>query len=266
MKRNQTSWRNHFELFLLGATALVSAGVSLLDFLGLLDALPWLTNRIPTLTLLATGLVAGYLVLERRNFLEETQNENIVRITQLEAAISASTSTVINSLNGLELRSFRTNRDAINYVNGRLPQAKCQVDDLSWSPAFGFDDQLEDTVALMNEYAEKIKNAATKIPYREVFVFNKPSRVEKLRRRIEENSPGYSCAYYSDKQVPTLQFMIIDDEEVVILSDQYKSKLAIKHPDLVKLFKEYYDEVWKNATPIKIGNKINKKALKSILA
>jgi hypothetical protein len=265
MNNPQPNWRNRFELFLLGATAVISAGVSLLDFLGLLDELPWLADRIPTLTLLATGLVAGYLVLERRNYLEDKQNETIARITQLESAVLDSTTTVINSLSGLEMRAFKTSQDAANHVNRRLLQARYQVDDLSWSPALNFGYQLENAVTLDDTYAERVKNITTKIPYREVFVFNRPGRIEKLKRRIEENSPGYSCSYYSETNIPPLQFMIIDNEEVIILSDQFLTKLAIKHPDLVKLFKEYYDEIWKNATPIKIGTKVNEEKLRIIL-
>ena len=261
----QPTWRNRFELILLGATAVVSAGVSLLDFLGVLDELPWLADRVPTLTLLATGLVAGYLVLERRNQLEKMENKTAQRLTQLESAISEATTTVIDSLNGLELRKFDTNADAVNYVNKRLLQARHQIDDLSWSPALNFGHQLDQIVALDNTYAERVKNIATKIPYREIFIFNRPGRAEKLKRRVEENAPGYSCAYYSETQIPPLQFMVIDKEEVIILSDQFPTRLAIRHPYLVKLFEEYYEEIWKCAVPIKIGKDVDKKVLDNIL-
>lgn len=266
MDNSQSTWRNHFDMILLGATALASFGISLLDFLGLLDELPWLADRIPTLTLLATGLVAGYLVLERRNQLDKMENETTERLTQLEAAISEATTTVIDSLDGLELRKFDTNADAVNYVNKRLLQARHQIDDLSWSPALNFGHQLDQIVALDNTYAERVKNIATKIPYREIFIFNRPGRIDKLKRRVEENAPGYSCAYFSETQIPPLQFMVIDKDEVIILSDQFPSRLAVRHPYLVKLFEEYYEEIWKNAVPIKVGKNIDKKELDNILS
>lgn len=44
----------------------LSVGISLLDLLGLLDNIPWLAGRIPTLTLLFVGLLVGYFLLERK--------------------------------------------------------------------------------------------------------------------------------------------------------------------------------------------------------
>ena len=76
---------------------------------------------------------------------------------------------------------------------------------------------------------------AQKIPYREVFIFNRPGRLEKLKRRLAENRPGYSCAYYEEAKVPIVQFMLIDKEEVVVLSDQFESKFVVRHPQFVKL-------------------------------
>jgi hypothetical protein len=59
--------------------------------------------------------------------------------------------------------------------------------------------------------------------------------------------------------------MIIDGEEVFILSDQLQSKLAIRHPHIVRLFSEYYETIWKSATPIKIGAMIEEQVVEWIL-
>jgi hypothetical protein len=264
-KSEKSKWLNNFDVLLIGATAILSGTISLLDFLGFLDGIPWLAHRIPTLTLLATGLIAGYLVLERRNQLEDMQADTDQRLEELSQLLSQSTVTIIDSLEGVELRKFETGNDMLSYVNKRLLQARQRIDDLSWSPALGLEHSLEATQEIEAQYAERIGRVSQRIPYREVFCFNRPGRVSKLEKRLEQDAPGYSCAYYEETEVPLLQFMIIDDEEVFILSDQLQSKLAIRHPYVVSMFSEYYEAIWNNATPIKVGTMIEKDVVERIL-
>ena len=89
--------------------------------------------------LLAIGLVAGYLVLERRNQLERMHRESREGIDELALALAQSTETVIQSLKGVELRRFETGNDLMGYVNKRLLQARYQIDDLTWSSVLGLD-------------------------------------------------------------------------------------------------------------------------------
>lgn len=259
-------WRNRFEIVMLGATAILSALVALLDFLGFLDRTDWLTARIPTLTLLSVGLVAGYLVLERRNQLENMQKDSQQRLAELSQAITQSTTTIIESLNGIEFKRFESANDVIGYVSKRLLQAKRQVDDLSWNSTIGLSHGLSTTYETDAEYAGRVAKVAERIPYREVFIFNRPGRIEKLKTRIEENRPGYSCAYYADTSIPLLQFMVIDNEEVIVLTDMLKSKFAVKHPYIVGLFAEYYEEIWRKATPIKIGTTIRQDVVERLFS
>jgi len=259
-------WRNHFDILLLGAVAVLCALVSLLDFLGLLDGISWLANRIPTLTLLAIGLVASYLVLERRTQLESMQDDSRQRLDELSQAITQSTTTIIDSLNGVEFRRLGTGGEAVAYVNKRLSQAKRRVDDLSWSSALGLDHGLSSSQEASTRYAENVAKIADRIPYREVFMFSRPGRIEKLRARIAENRAGYSCAYYEETPVPLLQFIVIDDEEVIVLTDMLKTKFAIKQPSVVRLFSEYYEEVWRKAMPIKTGTAVNREVLTKLLS
>ena len=147
-------WLNRFEILLLGATAIISGFVAVLDFLGLLDGIPWLAGRVPTLTLLVSGSVATYLVLERRNQLESMQKESSQQIDRLERALIESTTTIIESLQGVEFRKFGNGNELMQYVNRRLRQAQHQVDDLSWSPAVGMGFSLPFAQELTSEYTE----------------------------------------------------------------------------------------------------------------
>lgn len=265
MNNDSPKWLNSFEIILLSITVLLSGLVSILDFLGVLDGVSWLAGRIPTLTLLVIGLMAGYLIIERKSHLEKMNRDLGNSIENLSHELRKSTESTIASLNGVEIKLFDSGTELLQYVNQRLKQAQNQIDDLSWSPIIGLKSDLNTSRKAYQEYEEHITKASSKIAYREVMVFNHPARIENLQRRIAENAPGYSCSYYETPIVPLLQFMIIDRQEVIVLSDQFQTKFALRHPHIVKLFQEYYEEIWKNSTPIKIKTEIKSDVVSKIL-
>jgi hypothetical protein len=65
--------KDKVEYAVLSLTAVLSVLISLLDWLGLLESTPFLASKIPNITLLALGLVTGYLVLERRSKLDRIE-------------------------------------------------------------------------------------------------------------------------------------------------------------------------------------------------
>jgi hypothetical protein len=238
------------EILLLILTVLISSLVSLLDLFGLLDGIPWLSERIPTM--LTLGLLAGYILLERRTELQEISQ----KIHSLSENTQTSAQHIIQSLNGVEVQSFQDMQSCLQYVNRKLRTAKLQVDDLSWTPLHSWRGDLQPVVAENLQYEERVKSIAGKIPYREVFIFNKPHRENQLFQRLKENVPGYSCAYYPDiVSAPLLQFMIVDQEEVIVLTGSY-SYISFNHPTLVQLFVEYYEDIWRSAVKLKYGKNI----------
>ncbi|MFZ5903103.1 MAG: hypothetical protein ACOYZ8_06105 [Chloroflexota bacterium] len=265
MNNDSPKWLNSFEIILLSITVILSGLVSILDFLGVLDSVSWLAGRIPTLTLLVIGLMAGYLIIERKSHLEKMNRDLGNSIENLSHELRKSTESTIASLNGVEIKLFDSGTELLQYVNQRLKQAQNQIDDLSWSPIIGLKSDLNTSRKAYQEYEEHITKASSKIAYREVMVFNHPARIENLQRRIAENAPGYSCSYYETPIVPLLQFMIIDRQEVIVLSDQFQTKFALRHPHIVKLFQEYYEEIWRNSIPIKIKTEIKSDVVSKIL-
>ena len=44
-------------------------------------------------------------------------------------------------------------------------------------------------------------------------------QIKKLEQRLKENKSGYSCKYFKDdSDIPRLQFVIIDDDEVLFFA------------------------------------------------
>jgi hypothetical protein len=64
----KTQWLSAFEIALMSATGVTVATVNILDFSGALEHVPWLADRIPSITLLLVGFVSLYLILERRSY------------------------------------------------------------------------------------------------------------------------------------------------------------------------------------------------------
>ena len=166
-------------------------------------------KKVPTLTFLVVGLIAGYLIIERRQQLEPMQEEFMTGISELERTITEKTSLIINSLKGVELRNYNDGHDLISYLNERLMQASVQVDDLTWSlEGQSLDRGLDKAQIPAKEHVQRIVDVAHKIPYREVYVFNARTKKEKFQNLLAEKLPGYSCAYYENEaNVPVLTFV-----------------------------------------------------------
>lgn len=174
------------------------------------------------------------------------------RLKRIRQTIADLPNQIIDALGGVEWREFADTRAFLEYVNGRLkdPTTK-SVCDLSWSSLITFDDRDPHVRQAAIDYWDVAGQLAYKQVYKEVFMFNRRGRQDKLRRRIrEEQADLYFCGYYPETTVPLLQFMIVNDEEVIFFNGRYPS-LAIKHPRLVDLFRQYYDDIWAGSTKLR---------------
>lgn len=268
MKKRITlaNWINFLEIVILGGVVLISAFVSIADFTGLLDRNYWLIQRKETLILLLVALVATYLILERRRHLERLSVDNKKGFENLTGIIEKNTSTVIESLAGVEFKTFANNTELMNYIVKQLRNAKESVDDLTWSCSLSLRQHLPVQKKVEEAYQSRIREISKRLQYREVFIFDRKSRIEKLKRRLGENTEGYSCAYYKSSEIPPIQYMIIDKQEVVFASAVFPIKCAIGHPRLVAVLSAYFEEVWRRAIPLKLGKQVFEDEVNSVLS
>jgi hypothetical protein len=77
------TWLRRFETIFLLMTGIIVVAISILDFIGVLDDLPWLAKRVPTLTILLISSIASYLILERRNHLDVMQQQSSSTLNKL---------------------------------------------------------------------------------------------------------------------------------------------------------------------------------------
>jgi hypothetical protein len=246
---HSANWLKRIDLLLLGAIAILSIIISILDFFDVLGKIPWLNLDVSTMGLLLLGTTALFLVVDRRNFMEE----NFHRLHEKMDKMLNSPEEIVRSLNGVRIQTFDTPFDLLEYATRRVGEAKKWIDDTSWGNELGYEAQLPQNKTISIEHRDQIAQFAQTNTYREIFIFDQPFQKDVLKRRLENKEiSGYSCAYYENpSNVLLLKFMIIDNEEVILLADNFKGNMAIKHPEIVSMFKSYYQILWDRATVIK---------------
>ncbi len=252
------------EKLAMGATAVLSVAISLLDLLGVLDAIPWLAGRTSALTLLVVGFLAGYLVLERRS-----------KLDKIERLVTEGIERTIVSLKGVEVRSFTDPQEVYEYVHKRMWQAQKSIDDLTWGRSIT-GSRTPSQEEAHKKYFEAITKICSRknIRYREVMTFPSIRRLERAETLIAQNLYGYHLRYYDipHQQMPPLMlFMVIDSAEVIVafyrspyLPPEGELHFAVKHPDIVSLFQDYYDAIWHGAKVIKDADRVEHGVLREI--
>lgn len=232
------------DLIILVLIALIAAILSILDFFNLVEV-PSLSY--PLFTLFLVSMIGLHLIV--RHFADEDfQSQATTLLSQLAAHLGSA-----------EYRQFVDSSEMETYLGKRLLEAKRSVCDLTWKAKIseGF---AATGRQLSHEYMDRcIAEASGRITYREIFVFNDDRRIAKLERRLAENRGGYSCRYFrADSPIPRLQFVILDDEEVLFFASSADSPLtAVRSPDLGRIMKSYFETTWGAATPIKSGPSVH---------
>lgn len=228
------------EEIVASVVAVASIAVSISHLAGALERVPFLEENIPTFTLLMTGLMGSYLILERRTKLEE-----------LDSLVRQKGDDVIRAVSGVAIRRFQSSREVYAYVSERIQSAVSSVDDLTWGPVE--DEQLPTVIEARDVYIRDIRRAAKRgLRYREVMSFPPGDRVKRARAMLEERLPSYSLRYYlATQEIPLLDFVVFDRKEVVIcfyrsgiLPGDREVRLMTTQPDLVELFQDYFDTIW----------------------
>ena len=242
-------------------TAYLSILISILDWSGLLENVRFLSNKIPTMTLLVLGLTT--IVLIKRE----------TKLDKIEKIVEFSMTKVINSLNGVQVKTFADSTEFLDYVTNRINETDKTIDDVSWGS--GMPKLTSSEEKSFVRYTQAISNICRKGKrYREVMSFNSHTHIVRAEELFAKNLPCYNLKYYSfDRSTtpPLIQFLVIDSEEVIfafyrwpILDAENEVRLSIKHPDIVRLFQDYFETIWQGAKPLKLGGDVQVNILKEL--
>src|SRR5258706_13934204 len=112
-----------FAFGLAGASVLIS----LLDFAGLLQTIPFLNGHISALSLRVIGSAVGYLALERRSKLDKIEEVVIRGFEKTEDAVTKGFEQTLSSLSGGRVKIFEDMRDMWEYNARRIKEAQRSV-------------------------------------------------------------------------------------------------------------------------------------------
>lgn len=258
----------------------ISIIISLLDLIGVWSGIPFLAGRLPTITLLVLGIVAGYLALERRSKLD--------KIDEIERQVKQG---FINTQDALQeaLISLRSHqgqarvtilkdvKEVYEYYARRITEAQQRIDDLTWG-SMKTPERTPAVAQAVQKYLTSIVTASSRenMEYREVMTFPKDGvRFKRAEEMLARNIYGYNLKYYDIDHVntpPLMQFLVVDGEEVVIAHYRGiynrgggETYLAIRHKVIVELFQDYFNAIWEGGQAIKeAGNPIHSAVLQKI--
>lgn len=237
------------QIFAFGLAA-ASIIISLLDFAGLLQGIPFLAGHTSALSLLVLGSAVGYLALERRN-----------KLDRIEEEIRQGFERTLTSMSGGRIKLLEDLKDMQEYIARRTREAHRSVDDLSWGDHLSKPKIPE---AAHEQYlsAKSAITMGTSVDYREVMTFPSPARLANAESMAGQEHFGYQLRYYDiDHRLlpPLLQFLVIDSEEVIFayhrgryVSPEPEIHLATRQKEIVQLFQDYFEAIWERAKVIKV--------------
>lgn len=191
----------------------------------------------------------------------------------LSLKIDTATKKIIDSLKGVEINLFEKIDEVDLYIAHRIQVAKKSVYDLNWQDHLDKNPNPRNPVDreyTENEIDKNIKefcSEPTAKVYREIFTFSNNRNVQKMDVHITYGDK-YSCSYYdniTNPKFPKLQFVIIDDEEVIFVSSAYRPNFcAIRDKRIVSIFNNYFEQAWELSEIIKDGRNINQETINNI--
>lgn len=238
-------------LVVLAVITVIAVTISVGDFFKLI---PDNSKNYPLITLLLLASVGLHLVTTNLKT-EEFETGALELLNNLEQGRGT-----------VSVKVFDDSSEIENYLGKRILEATKSVCDLSWKQQIsaGFSASGRQ---LAHTYMDNcIAMTSGRIPYREIFVFNDPRRIDKLNRRLDENKDGYSCRHFRDGEIPRMQFVIVDDTEVFFFASAADSILcSVKNAEIARVFRSYYDAAWAKAKPLKDGPTVHHSEVQKVL-
>lgn len=282
---------NFYIMIVLGVLAFV---YTIGDTIKIFENIEWLQNRYEEFILLLLSNIVIHLISDHYGKIEEIKKsckeveenlvpgleekinyntnevrENLINIFQQELKLlyykdENLLHSVVDNIEKVRLTLFQDDLEMKKYLIRLLRKCKSNVMDLTWAHQVGTIQQLPQYQEAEEEYEKCIQEIAQDKEYKEIFIFNYPDRYDKLKRRLGEKALGYSCAYYLPTNIPLLQFVIMDEEEVLFISNMYPVRCAVRSKEIAAIFVTYYKEVWNRAIKIKEGKDVYQEVVERI--
>ena len=261
--KGRTSFAN-ISLWITAILGVISIIYAILDAMDVIKNIEWLQGKALDLVLLLLANVVIFLVSSYLSSIKTVEEEMFNLVEKYLPDSVNRVEELINHIQEFQAIVFKDIIDLERYQIREMKKCKTQILDLSWSNRISARHDSKRDKEVDKEYEDLIDEVSNRITYKEVFIFNAKGRREKLARRIKANTSAYSCGYYSDSQMPLLQFMVLDSHIVIFASSRYRKNIAIENEQIADLFIAYYDDIWEHSKKIKEGATIHQDALNSV--
>jgi hypothetical protein len=265
MRAENGRWSNLEHIIIL-ALALASVVIVVLDWLGFLDSVAPLKDRVPIMTLLTIGVIAGHLFLEslrnrgRDRLVSGSVERLVTAIGELEGQTTRHADHVINSLHGVEAQEFVHRDDFYKFITRRIDSAEKTIDITHFNPTIPTREYPDRSREAETDYDRASERAIKRgVNIRRVLTVLDPhentlAKLDWIKETCQKfHGAPFFLRYYDASPFPVLNLMIIDGYEVAIgglhhdLSEKGKS-FWIKHPHIPGIVQDYFDNVlWKTA-------------------
>lgn len=170
----------------------------------------------------------------------------------------------------VQLKSFSSHTEYATYRTNRLRTAQ-KVDDVTWRfQGYSGQTYSQGEISVKSNELKLISQIVKRpdVVWRGVAVFTSLERFLYEKSLITDlENVGYNFGIYevnSKNAPPRMGFMIIDNKELLISYPHKGMRLVIQHPDIVKLYSEYFDDIWQTSYKLKQGNKVDFQKLQSL--
>lgn len=218
--------------------------IAVLDFLGIFEDIPLFSGKISNFTLFLLAILTGYVAFTQPEK-QETFFEHISDGLNKISDNLNNSSTVI-----LKARPFTNVSAALAYARKQIGQAKQRI---------------------IVVYPEMSPNFYQAVPagvfYKQIFVVepeNLPKYQNVLLASLLSMPINYSYAGLRCPKEWLQSFVIIDDKELIILSDFMP--LTTRNVEFIKVYRESFYSMWDKATKLKSNDIVDKKRVQLILA
>ena len=203
-----------YSTIILGGLSILYA---IIDVFGIIDEGSIFANKMSNLMLCLIANIALFLItnyLDSIAKIESISNRiEVETLPRMQMAIEDRIAQVI----GFAAIRFDSIVDLEKFQIREMKKARLEILDLSWSHKISARHNAEKDKKLDATYESTIDTVSKKIMYKEIFMFNADGRKEKMKKRVQENSEAYSCAYYENSSVPQFQFVVIDRKIVICI-------------------------------------------------
>jgi hypothetical protein len=266
-------WFKLLDIIILGFVALICGTVLGLGLFGKTTIFNWKIDYAYISCILLCTIATHFVISIFGSFGQKEIVEKIDKAQKLiEKKIKENSNFIVGSLKGVEKITFNTIKEVDNYVADRIKNAEFSVQDLNWQdfriPSSShsqqhreeLDDEIDESITAFcnRKRSEQLKK---KTIYEEIFTFPPSNRrnLHKMKSHLK-NGDLYSCYYYEtleELKFPKLQFVIIDNEEIIFVSSEYKENFcSVKDIRIVNICANYFMQALELSIVIKQKNQL----------